>query len=182
MLVNHNVSRALEWTDHAEHYHHSPKTIFNSTLRHRLFTQHAVCARSSLQLPFDFVSDRFLADIKRRNRPDCVIQMGDHSLAVEAELTRKNKPRIYMAYLNHIEAMREQHYQRVEYVFPRQVLTDSYKRLFDEAVWPKYRYSDSSRIVPDKRNNEHVHASVPDSVRERFAFTTLEVPSLATWI
>lgn len=75
----------------------------------------------------------------RMNKPDALIRRARGGmLAIEYEMTRKAKGRIYHAFQSHALALQNELYHGVIYLFPNEGVMKSYVDLFNEAIWPIY--------------------------------------------
>lgn len=85
-------------------------------------------------------SSRWLAEGgERMNKPDALIRRARGGmLAIEYEMTRKAKGRIYQAFQSHALALHNKLYQGVVYLFPNEGVMKSYVDLFNEPLWPIY--------------------------------------------
>ena len=145
-------------------------SCLSSLSLHNLCIQCAVLKRSSLKLPFDFTAERLIEELDKPNRPDCILEPGDGTLtALEVELTCKSGPRTYLAFENHLEAIDNKHYDRVEYVFANREVYKTYVRRF-KRDWPSY-YKDSYGRLVTRGDNVDKESRRVD---ERFTLTLEE--------
>nr|WP_320116419.1 hypothetical protein [uncultured Desulfuromonas sp.] len=152
-------------TEKALVYRTEPSRISVAIVRHNLAVQKAVLARLSDGIQHTF--ERFLDFADRDKLPDAVLKDGHIKTALEVELSHKKTARIFRAFLDHVNAIKANHYHIVEYVFPSTTLRDNYRKKFDAEQWPIIEkrgglYRESGKIFePDSIGN----------LRERFQFS-----------
>lgn len=94
--------------------------------------------------------EKALQALRAVRLPDAVLTMRDGSrIALEVELNHKSTARVYHMFLAHLRNIRKEHYSRVLYLFPTEVLANVYRRKFMEPRWPVYRLNDNRRLVFD---------------------------------
>jgi hypothetical protein len=138
----------------------SPTTVY-----HNLACQKAVLARLREGVVHTF--EKHLDFTSKDKLPDVLIEDGGIKTALEIELTRKNNDRVFRAFMDHVNAIKQEYYHVVEYIFPNGVLRDNYQAKFDLAEWPIIEKKGSFYRRTDK-------VFEPDSIgnlRERFKFS-----------
>lgn len=168
---------AARLSEKAERYHATPSRVVNSTTVHTLSVQRAIIdiKGAGIALPFDFQSERMITTIEQQKRPDALVTDDQDVLALEVELTQKSRSRIYLGFMDHIENMKAQLYERVLYVFPTQALCDGYKRRFDQPQWPVHFRNKYGKIRAQMDGDSQVMAKADsEAIRSRFRFDYLE--------
>ncbi len=162
-------------SEKAESYPVTKGSVPGALNVHGLSVQLAVLRRSSLMMPFDFKSEWHL-ELETGSRPDALVTTGTTQTALEIELAQKTQPRIFLAFLTHVQNMRGGHYDRVEYIFSNRALCASYEKLFLEPSWPMYTRSKKGYITRVMESGEAISAKADDPlIRERFTFTHEEL-------
>jgi hypothetical protein len=93
-------------------------------------------------------------DIPPHTRPDALMHSRNNFWwALELERTRKAKARIFFAYYNHIQNMRDGHYKGVRYIFNNEAVCKYYQGVFNEPVWPMYSRNPKTGRLVQVRNN-----------------------------
>lgn len=87
-------------------------------------------------------------DVFEHQRPDAILETKASAkrIAVEYELWRKSKDRIYWSFYQHAMNIAQNHYVGVFYVFDKRSDLDFYRKLFDEP-WIMYRRASKKGLV-----------------------------------
>ena len=166
-------------SDRPTRYRYTPNATSAPHALHNLHIQHAVLIRSTLTMPFDFTSERYITSTPKHKRPDCLIHTPDKTTALEIELTHKSTPRIYLAYIDHIDAFKANLYDHVEYIFTQQHMHQTYLGLFQTPKWPIYTRTRTGKLVHKRQGAARVFAEADNPrLQQRFTFTCL--PNLMT--
>jgi hypothetical protein len=139
MLDTQGVQEAKCWTGRDFDYPLSESKMATTQLQvlHHLSTQIAVLKYT--QDPNMVYSYRNLPiEDEHAKKPDAIIMVGVDTIGVEVELSRKSTDRIYRAFMDSIENLDAEHYERVLYVFDDDALADIYLDLFNEPSWPVF--------------------------------------------
>lgn len=123
------------------------------TLIHSFSVQAAVVARMS-----DVASikpEKALKYLRAIRLPDAILTLKDGTqVALEVELNHKSSARVYSIYLSHLKNIRNNHYDRVVYLFPNHGLCELYRDKFVQPVWPIYRSSGAGgKLVQDPQQS-----------------------------
>lgn len=164
LLTQEGKQMAWGMEEKYDSYRTEPSKITFSVVNHNLCMQLAVLER--LKTGMVHTCDRYLYFTDRDKLPDVLLEFEGKKTALEIELEPKNINRVYRAFYDHINAMRNGHYDRVEYVFSTATLCNRYKAKFDASEWPKVE-----RKAGKLRQAEGVFE--PDKIkglRERFTF------------
>ena len=159
-------------SEKSESYAVTKTSVVSGLNIHHLSVQQAILTRSTLTLPFDFQSEWHL-DLPATSRPDAIVTTGNTMTALEVELAQKTAPRMYLGFLTHLENIKRQQYDRVEYIFTDEALRDRYHARFSQPQWPMFTRNGKGQILPvlDGHGNQ-IQAEAEDPlIRERFTFT-----------
>jgi hypothetical protein len=162
-------------------YNYDDRRIAASLTRHHLAVQVAVLKRRD---QWESVIPERLIRAVGKKMPDSLLVKEDIRTALEIELNYKSKQQIYLGFIDHVRAIRDNKYARVEYIFTDKTMRDYYQRMFEEAEWPIYRWdvrtkrykketyfdADKSDFLPQVFALE----SIP-GIREMFVFTVEEL-------
>ena len=168
---------AARLSEKAERYHATPSRVVNSTTVHTLCVQRAILELrpDGITTPVDFQPERMITTIEQQKRPDALLNEEGDVIALEVELTQKSRSRIYLGFMDHIENMKAQLYERVVYVFPTQALKDTYQRRFDQPQWPVHYRDKYGKIRAQMDGDSQVMANADsEAIRSRFTFDYLE--------
>jgi len=138
----------------------SPNTVY-----HNLACQKAVLSRLKDGTKHTF--EKHLDFTTKDKLPDVLLEHEGVKTALEIELSRKNNDRVYRAFFDHLKAMQEGHYHKVEYIFPSAVLRDNYKAKFDSSEWPIIEKKGSFF----RRTGKTFEPDTVRNLRERFLFS-----------
>ncbi len=141
-----------------------------SQIMHDLMVQKIILKR--LANYDEVISDRNISFGDYSNRPDALFKSESKGntiwSAIEFERWRKEKKRIYIAFMNHVAHIKQRRYAGVIYFFQNDLDCSYYQGLFDESSWPLYkRKSGSGKITTLNGSffpDELVH------LRKRFVF------------
>lgn len=161
-------------SEKAEKYWLSPSKVVMSTTVHSFSIQRTIAERWGVSLPFKFQSERFIEHIHQSKRPDALIDDEGVVVALEVELTQKSSSRIFLGFLNHLEALKEGLYQKVLYVFPSEALKKSYVKRFDQPEWPRFIRDKHGHVRQEINDGDLVQLQIGDGVRKRFEFVVQE--------
>ncbi|RZI40350.1 hypothetical protein EGT07_23700 [Herbaspirillum sp. HC18] len=132
----------LENNPLASRYNWDERRIAASLTRHHLAVQVAVLNRRE---KWDAATPERLIKEVGRKIPDAVIAKDGIKTALEIELNYKSKQQIYIGLIDHIKAIRDGKYSRVEYVFTDETMRNYYRSAFDESEWPIYRWDEKAK-------------------------------------
>ena len=155
---------AAEFTEKALDVLTEPNRVTVSTVRHNLCVQWAVLAR--LQPGMNHTFEKHLKFADKDKVPDALLEHNGRLTALEIELSHKRTNRVYRAFYDHINAMKDKQYFNVEYVFSNVALRNNYQAKFDEKEWP----------IIERRKGQLIQSErvfQPDSMaglRDRFTF------------
>jgi len=171
LLTPNGLEHARALTARATSYTTEPSKITSSTVIHNLSVQLA-----ALRMQRDvrkIMFERHLEFATRIKLPDAVVETDSGRLALEVELTHKNTARIYRAFIDSIQNIKEGHYARVRYIFHRKLLLDHYFELFRAPTWPYYdREPKSHRLIRVIRDgNPFSIDSTDPRIQSMFEFT-----------
>lgn len=83
-----------------------------------------------------------------KHKPDGIMVLKDGSkVALEVELSKKSNPRIFSIYILHLRNIRENHYDKVLYLFQNENLKDLYSKNCSEPIWPVYVLNEKRKLV-----------------------------------
>lgn len=157
-------------SEKAEKYWLSPSKVVMSTTVHSFSIQRAIAERWGVSLPFKFQSEKFIQHIHLSKRPDALIDDNGLVVALEVELTQKSSNRIFLGFLNHLEALKANLYQKILYVFPTEALMKSYVKRFNQEQWPKVIKDKNGHIRQEINDGDFVDLQVGEGARKRFEF------------
>jgi hypothetical protein len=151
-----------------------PPTLSHQVLMHDLTVQSAVARRIVVQrkegaepkVLTDYISERYNGVPLNGKRPDAMLFYSDDVEALELELSHRNSARIYYNFLSHLKNIRDQHYDRVNYVFTAPKLLELYQRKFAEDEWPVYVVGTRNRLERSMPN-----FTLKPEHREYFSFS-----------
>ncbi len=161
----------------AEKYHASPSRVITTKTIHNLSIQRAILVIKGGKgnFPFDFKSEKMIPFIEKHKRPDAILDIEGEAAALEVELTLKSHSRIYLAFTDHIQSMKENLYDHVYYVFPTQKLCDKYKLLFEKKKWPIFYRDKQGKVRAQMEGGKQVKSRADsDAIRNRFDFEYLK--------
>lgn len=144
------------------------------TLVHSFSIQSAVIHR--LDQADGIYPEKTLKHLRAVRLPDAILQMKNgERVAVEVELQHKATARVYHIYLAHLRNIKNEHYDRVLYLFPKETLRRLYEEKFVEPMWPIYKLNEQSRLAMD--NTRQFDASNVQQA-QLFQFKTEELYTL----
>jgi DNA-binding MarR family transcriptional regulator len=158
---------AEKMIDNVINYTTDASKINHSSLRHDLAVQKAVITR--LHEYDKFMSEKFLPNIKLKDKkkPDAFLEKNKSITALEVELTAKSDQRIFRALNSHAQALLNQHYQQVLYIFPSNTLKNYYQERFNQQSWPVYQQNEHGFWI--RHSNDFFPEKHP-SLCENFKF------------
>lgn len=161
-------------SEKAEKYWLSPSKVVMSTTVHSFSIQRTIAERWGASLPFQFQSEKFIDYIHQSKRPDALIDDNGLVVALEVELTQKSSNRIFLGFLNHLEALKKDLYQKILYVFPTDALMKSYVKRFDQEQWPKVLKDKNGHVRQEINDGDFVQLQIGEGARKRFEFVVQE--------
>lgn len=152
MLTNLGKQIAYEKLNEAAEYSTDPNKINHSFLRHDLAVQKAVIDRLSPNTKF--TSERHLPKLSlgEKKKPDACLEDEGKKTVLEVELTPKSDVRIYRAFTALADAILNNHYQEVIYIFPTDAIKKYYLERFNKILWPTYHQNEKGLWVSHGAN------------------------------
>lgn len=175
LLTPNGLAHARALTPHALVYGTDASKINSSTVIHTLSVQ--IAALHMQRDIHKITHERHLDFASRVKLPDAIIDTDACKIGLEVELTHKNNARIYRAFIDSLQNIKEGQYERVRYVFDRKLLMDHYLKLFKVPAWPVYeREPKSHRLYQVIRNGSPFRIDSTDPrIQSWFEFTHEEL-------
>lgn len=178
MLTPKGRGYAAQFSKKAISYNCSKTRNLNSMVFHDLATQELALTVVNKKIPYNFSFDHYISNIEKNKRPDLIVDNEQVLTAYEIELTQKSSLRVYLAFLNHFDAMNNNVYHYVKYIFLNRDLCVIYTKLFNEVYWKHcYRNSNNKVSVLKEASGQtkYLKVSLDSELRNRFSFDFFEV-------
>jgi AraC-like DNA-binding protein len=109
-----------------------------SHVLHDMAVQYAVLKR--LDKFDEVIWDRHIDLPEHQGKPDVLLHSPrGYWVALEYERWRKDSKRIYLKFYNHFQALSNQLYSGVFYLFDNETDLHHYEKLFGDSEWPRYK-------------------------------------------
>lgn len=177
MLTSKGRGYAAQFSKKAIHYNCSKTRNLNSMVFHDLATQELALTVVNKKIPFNFSFDHYISNIEKNKRPDLIVDNNQTLTAYEIELTQKSSSRVYLAFLNHFDAMNNNIYHYVKYIFLNGDLCEIYTKLFNSEYWKHcYRNNNNKVSIYKESNGDTKFLKVGENseLRNRFSFVLIE--------
>ena len=148
-----------------------PTAISETQLMHRLYVQK--CVIELHDQGEIYLSERALALMELKTRPDALIYHKGQPSAIEAELTAKHYPRIFFIFRMHLSQMKRGIYRQVYYCFDKSHVYNYYQRLFHLDSWPLVIYDKRHARYRIKQKEKKPLRFDPGASRKQFIFRNM---------